>query len=370
MTRDRSVDIAKGLGIILMVMGHAGMPHSSIIFRFHMALFFILSGWCFSDKYLDGIKNVLTFVWKKIKGLYIPFVLFNGGTLLLRGVFIKLNIYTNNEMFLEESPFGGNAYGIFDNLHGVEIKNYLVNVFKFAGESQLGGATWFLRVMFGVTVMWCLVNAVLKSVAKFDEKMRMCINISLSVFLVFVSWNWMQNDKHFPLQFDTVASAYIMFCIGYYLKKYYCEFNWTQNVVIIVMASIILLYCDGICNINGWDSNVNIFSNPFMYIVTSLAGFFGVFSIAQVICCLKKTQVLETIGRHTLSILMFHFLCFKVVNLIQVIRYKHPFYRIASFPVYNSRGKWWVIYTIIGIMIPVFMAIIFEKIKLVLNKDK
>lgn len=47
MTRDRSVDIAKGLGIILMVMGHAGMPHSSIIFRFHMALFFILSGWCF-----------------------------------------------------------------------------------------------------------------------------------------------------------------------------------------------------------------------------------------------------------------------------------------------------------------------------------
>lgn len=65
MTRDRSVDIAKGLGIILMVMGHAGMPHSSIIFRFHMALFFILSGWCFSDKYLDGIKNVLTFVEKK-----------------------------------------------------------------------------------------------------------------------------------------------------------------------------------------------------------------------------------------------------------------------------------------------------------------
>lgn len=26
MTRDRSVDIAKGLGIILMVMGHAGSP--------------------------------------------------------------------------------------------------------------------------------------------------------------------------------------------------------------------------------------------------------------------------------------------------------------------------------------------------------
>lgn len=65
MTRDRSVDIAKGLGIILMGYGHAGMPHSSIIFRFHMALFFILSGWCFSDKYLDGIKMCLHLCGKK-----------------------------------------------------------------------------------------------------------------------------------------------------------------------------------------------------------------------------------------------------------------------------------------------------------------
>lgn len=38
--RDKRIDIAKAIGIILVVLGHAGAPHSSIFFRFHMALFF------------------------------------------------------------------------------------------------------------------------------------------------------------------------------------------------------------------------------------------------------------------------------------------------------------------------------------------
>lgn len=33
--RDKSIDIAKAIGIILVVLGHAGMPHSSVMFRFH-----------------------------------------------------------------------------------------------------------------------------------------------------------------------------------------------------------------------------------------------------------------------------------------------------------------------------------------------
>lgn len=44
--RENWVDIAKGIGIILVVMGHANCPEipHGIIYSFHMPLFFFLSG--------------------------------------------------------------------------------------------------------------------------------------------------------------------------------------------------------------------------------------------------------------------------------------------------------------------------------------
>lgn len=38
--RNVTIDVAKGIGIILVVVAHAGMPGSAIVNRFHMAFFF------------------------------------------------------------------------------------------------------------------------------------------------------------------------------------------------------------------------------------------------------------------------------------------------------------------------------------------
>lgn len=45
------VDIAKGIGIFLMVMGHTGIPKIGIqwIYSFHMPLFFLLVVFCFNQ---------------------------------------------------------------------------------------------------------------------------------------------------------------------------------------------------------------------------------------------------------------------------------------------------------------------------------
>ena len=37
--RDATIDILKGIGIILMVAGHCGAPFTSYIYLFHMAIF-------------------------------------------------------------------------------------------------------------------------------------------------------------------------------------------------------------------------------------------------------------------------------------------------------------------------------------------
>ena len=218
--RDTSIDIARGIGIILMVLGHVAMPHNSVIFRFHMALFFIISGWCFSDKNIADVKSVVGFAVRKIKTLYLPYVLFNIVGCLLHNFFIRINIYTDNVLFLDASSIGGgNAYGLTTMLSSAEIKQNIVNILKFEGNIQLAGAAWFLKVMFGVSILWCLINWLLKTVVHFEEKERLFINAVISVFLMLVSWKWMKSDTHFKMQFETVASSYIMFATGYYWKK-------------------------------------------------------------------------------------------------------------------------------------------------------
>ena len=84
--RNTVIDIIKALGIILMVMGHAGAPITQWIYLFHMSLFFIVSGYCIGGNYSDNFSGLKLFIKKKIKTLYIPCLLFNTSLLILHNL--------------------------------------------------------------------------------------------------------------------------------------------------------------------------------------------------------------------------------------------------------------------------------------------
>lgn len=73
--RNINIDIIKGIGIILMVGGHCGMPFTHFIYLFHMAIFFMASGYCFNASNSETMQDVLSFVKRKFKGLWFPYVL-------------------------------------------------------------------------------------------------------------------------------------------------------------------------------------------------------------------------------------------------------------------------------------------------------
>ena len=69
------MNVAKAIGIILIVVGHSFAEEStssirSFVYLFHVPLFFILSGYFFDDKYID--KPILLII-KRIKTLWFPF---------------------------------------------------------------------------------------------------------------------------------------------------------------------------------------------------------------------------------------------------------------------------------------------------------
>ena len=92
--RNISIDIIKGIGIILMVGGHCGMPFTHFIYLFHMAIFFMASGYCFNASNSETMQDVLSFVKRKFKGLWFPYVLWMAVFTLLHNVFVKIGIYS------------------------------------------------------------------------------------------------------------------------------------------------------------------------------------------------------------------------------------------------------------------------------------
>ena len=75
--RDITLDIAKGLGIILVVVGHCINDKTIpgiFVYAFHMPLFFFISGVCFNA---DRYKEFLPFLYKRVRQLLVPAIVFS-----------------------------------------------------------------------------------------------------------------------------------------------------------------------------------------------------------------------------------------------------------------------------------------------------
>lgn len=142
--RNEQLSILKGLGIIFMVVGHSAAPTllNNFIYLFHMPLFYFASGYFFKADYAMQ-KRV--FVWKRVKGLYFPFVKYGILFLLLHNVFYALHIYSGEYGFMDRVSA---PYTLSETLRR------LASCLTFGANEQLLGAYWFLYSLFVVSVLF------------------------------------------------------------------------------------------------------------------------------------------------------------------------------------------------------------------------
>ena len=98
MQQNQTITYMKATGIILMVLAHCSNFELlyRIVYSFHMPLFFIVSGYCFKEKYLGEKK---TFLCKRIKGLYWPYAKWGIVFVLLHNFFYSVGIYNDTSEF-------------------------------------------------------------------------------------------------------------------------------------------------------------------------------------------------------------------------------------------------------------------------------
>ena len=348
-----------------MVAGHADAPFSHFIYLFHMAVFYMVSGFLYSEKNSFNFNTVMEFVWRKIKSLWLPFFVCSAFFVIFNNVFIRLNIYTGNEAAL---AYITKEHVVIHSYIGFEqtLKEILKCVF-FNNNSELGGAFWFIRDLFIISIAYCVLSFVIKkscqvfhSNEKVTYKVIDIVQLVISILALAVGYYF--SVKGIAVGgVGKIGSCYSLFYIGHLLgsrfKDKLCMLNGWKWLVIIIITFFLLM----VMNHRGSISIANNrYENPLFLIACSLLGWLWLYGLAFLTQRLKNAQVtypiynlLLYIGQHTIAIVLLHFLAFKIVNAIACAYYDYPTYCMAAFPTLSGGiGAWWILYTIIGLAIP------------------
>lgn len=343
--RNDSVSIAKGVAIILMVLAHTrfSVYGGQLINMFHMPLFFFFSGYCFKALYLDDAKG---FALKRLKGIYRPYLLWSLLFLALHNVFYRLNLYNGAYGFEGQASV---LYSAADfKFHALKIATAL------GGHDQLLGGYWFLHSLFfgsfiAYACLWLRYKfgrfRGLKPLETWTIILLICCALCL---YLNISVPWLDvGSKEFLAAFFIVAGHW-------YRQK---DFHWEGKWYALLAGALLLL-----AGSRFWQASMLSlrWQQTLPYALTALCGTLLVLALSGRIAAghhfFKRFMVFA--GDHSLQILTWHFLSFKLVSLLIISLYHLPIEQLAEFPVVKEFAVqgWWVVYLVAGVALPLCLA--------------
>ena len=260
------VSIAKALGIVLMVMGHAGCPEylHDFLYLFHMPLFFFLSAYFFRDaKVVDSAGQ---YVVRKFKKLYFPYIKWSIIFLLLHNLFCRIGFYDNSLSWQE----------LF-----VNVKCSVRGMWQ--GERMLG-AYWFLISLFWESLLFGLIIWV-----KHKTKFRYFDLIA--VVLLFLVGYYAPID----LLVNREMVILPIFYLGYWAGTHKTNFSISRSHLLIALLVCLPLLCY-LATFMKVVVGQGEFCNPILFIVGSLAGIYLMIILSGLINSLRVGRWLDIVG--------------------------------------------------------------------------
>lgn len=266
MSRNVSVDIAKGVGILFVVYGHTFCPFKDYIYLFHMPLFFLLSGFLYKDN--NSIRESLI---SKFKTLIIPYGYF---LLLVNSIFILFLFFLDEPIHLYP---------------GMLIRPYGVSL-----------TFWFFLALFNVSLFFKLIDSLHSNYIK----------IVIIVFLFFTGVLLSNFRIKIPLFIDSGFTALVFYSVGFYYKKnklikFYCYF-------ISLIIAVHYFYRDILPVV---DLKENMYNDP-MCIFISLGLSFLVVDLSNILANYKLSRIVFSyLGNKSLVIFSLHILVLEFIYL-------------------------------------------------------
>ena len=261
MNRDSSIDISKGIGIILVVWAHQfGIcPIHDWIYLFHMPLFFFLGG-CF-------IKNESypVFLYKKTRTLLVPFIFFYLSSLILKIILYRLR----------EGNFDFMTHGYFFSTSSINFPLWFIvclfiaiNIYYFIRKFRYEAVKAVL-----VTVSFCIACLLYYK------------NVKLPVFL---------------------TQALLAIGFIYLGEKFYKARLSNIRLFWITLITLPFFVFAGIKGIKVDMGGLVIDKNFMLFLLPAFSGIGLTLLISRLICKYKGANVLQSLGRFSLYIFALH----------------------------------------------------------------
>lgn len=348
----------KGIAIFLVVLAHTDFA-SQFINLFHMAVFFIIAGYCYHDDYSEDWRSVIRFTKRKLKSLYVPYVSCNMILICLHNLFYKLNIYTDIPDFIESDILHA-SYGLISPYTAQDFIRHIIMTLCFVDGEQLAGTIWFLRALFEVSILYVMIDFISRK-CKHYRAYFICV---LSMIIMIIGYLLNINNIHIVTGVEQTCRYFIFFTIGVLIRSANIKktMRFFTEIIFVLLAIIVLLISNYLLK-HALIPNQN---SPVFYVTNGVCGGYCLMVIARNLMRSPYTEFVAYIGRNSLYIMLWHFLAFKLVTFCYIKLYDMPAYCLASFPVLKS-DHLWIIYTVVGVTLPLAVAYIVQQIKKIMK---
>lgn len=294
-------DIAKGIGIFLVVLGHLEYISESLryfIVSFHMPLFFVISG-MLMNMTQEEKKTPGSFIKGKLKRIALPYLSFSIAFLIIEILYENLITHSFNIWTWVQDLWMSIC------LYGMSVLWFLPALFF----SMI--LLFFLRRKTGHIVTVVIV-VVLTVVSYF-------LNNQLNYFRAVYYFNFGASELYYPLAmilrcffslFYLAAGYYGYFVFEKYDENFFKKESRIRSVISIALGMIILGIIAYVSQINGAvDIHFMIFGNPGLYLLNSMAGSLAIILISRGLEMWSQNFVMKIIryfGVNSLTVMATH----------------------------------------------------------------
>lgn len=267
------IDMAKGIGIILVILGHISFRPQSInvwLCSFHMPLFFFLSGITYNpDKY----NKFGLFLKTKIKQLVIPYFIFATVALLWKIAQQGINFLSG------------------DGFNWVYIIKQFFGIFLQIRTTDYGIGVWFVPCIFCAFILLFVIC----KLSRGNNVIAFLISaISLVAGYLYATF----VDIKLPWGLDASFVAVFFMTLGMIVKKQNIIEKLKSNIYIAIslVLSILFAYLNYTVlgrTVGMWSNN---YGNLIYFILGALSGIIFIVCLTQK----KSNEYLQDIGRNSI----------------------------------------------------------------------
>ncbi|QGQ97215.1 hypothetical protein EHS13_21170 [Paenibacillus psychroresistens] len=316
--REHWIDIAKGIGIMLVVAGHEGNPFTyHYFFWFHMPLFFLLSGYLF--KQIASKSELKALIYKRAKQLLIPYFMFFLLIASLKFFFTLPHNKTGAVLFIKD---------IFRSLYGGRALFDYYAVF------------WFITCLFLTQIVFAIICLFLKS-----NTARISI-ISLAFILAHIEIFFKLTKYPIPWAADIVLITLAYYGIGYYLRQIISTYKSLKFSLPIVLTSIVIVILAIFHKLPfNLDLKQQVYTNLALDLIIPIVLAIAICYLSQLLSMTLLKKPLANLGKHSLTIMYLHM----PLNILLKM----------YFPAYGL-----IIFVLAGLLIPLIFSVLIEKSQL------